>query len=116
MTGFADIVGSRKRRKPVSPDTSPDRSSPLKRKRGVSRNVFKDDVHEDGTDHEQELPNSLEAANDNTGSANLQLLKPIVRATMGGPVGRVLRRELDISCNFGGTRAISYCNTSKSGY
>lgn len=115
MIGFTDIVGSRKKRKPVSPDTTPDRSSPLKRKCGISRNVVKDDDHEGRTDCERELTASLEDAKDGTSSAKLQLLKPIVRATMGGPVGRVLRRELNISCNFRGTRAISYCNTSKPG-
>lgn len=114
--GFADVLGSRKRRIPPSPDTSPDRSSPLKRKRGGSGNKSEDDDQEDRTDHKQELPDSLDNAKDTTSFTKSQLTRPIVRATMGGPLGRVLHRELDISCNFRGTRATIYCNTSESGY
>ena len=117
VIGFSDILGSRKRRLSASLDTSPDRSSPLKRKRRHSRNISKrDHGHEDKTGDEQQLLESLEDAENHAGSAKLELTKPIARTALGGPVGRVLRRELDISCSFRGTRAMSYCNTSKSDY
>ena len=117
VIGFSGILRSRKRRTPVSPDTSPDRSSPLKRKRGRSRKHSEHGYgHDDKTDHEQELLNRLDDAEHHTSSANFQLLKPIARKTLAGPIGRVLRRELDISCSFRSTRAINYCSTSKSSY
>ena len=115
--GFSDILGSRKRRIPASPNSTPDRSSPLKRKCGhLGGDSEHENYHKDKTDHEQEVLDS-EGAEDGASFWKLaDLVKPVTRARLGGPVGRVLRRELNISSNFRCTRAITYCNTSESGY
>ncbi|SLM38329.1 WD40/YVTN repeat-like-containing domain [Lasallia pustulata] len=116
--GFSDmLVGKKKRRIPASPDTSPDRSSPLKRKRGGSRlDPELDSDVGDNADYGQEPLQILEDARSHTISARFPLVKPIARPALGGQVGRILCRELDISCTFRCRRVISQCNTSKSGY
>ena len=116
--GFSDmLVSKKKRRIPASPDTSPDRSSPLNRKRGGSPlDPELDSDPEDNADHGQEPPQILEIAGSHTISANFPMVKPIARTALGGQVGRILCRELDISCPFRCRRVISQCNTSKSGY
>lgn len=111
------LVGKKKRRIPASPDTSPDRSSPLKRKRGGSRlDPELDSDVGDNADYGQEPLQILEDARSHTISARFPLVKPIARPALGGQVGRILCRELDISCTFRCRRVISQCNTSKSGY
>lgn len=57
--GFADISKKRKRYQPISPDTTPDLSSPVKRMRNQTLEILEDEIIDDnGWDTEHDISDS----------------------------------------------------------
>ena len=103
---------SRKRRKriPISPETTPDRSSPLKRIRKQSLGLSDDDGSCPG-DSASEVDFSNDVALKKLQSTHIPLdyVEPIALSRQRGPLGRLLRQEIgDYSPNY---RTINFGNS-----
>lgn len=93
-TESLDISRKRIKKEPVSPDTTPDRSSPLKRLRKQSLSSSNDD----GTDIEYsasdgDFSDSDLGGNTRNNRTRLHFVEPIAYSRQRGPLGRLLRKE-----------------------
>lgn len=89
--GFADVSKKRKRYRPLSPETTPDLSSPLKRMRSQSFEIPEDDAVDDGR-----LDMHLDAADkylEEHDQVRRQTWRPIISRGRG-PSGVAFAREL----------------------
>lgn len=91
---FLDISRKRVKREPASPDTTPDRSSPLKRIRKQSLGLS----DEDGTDieasaSEEDSSHDIAGKKIRPNRTRLRFVEPIACSRQRGPLGRLLRQE-----------------------
>ncbi|MCJ1453894.1 hypothetical protein MMC28_004243 [Mycoblastus sanguinarius] len=103
-----DILKKRKRQKSTSPDTTPDRSSPLKRIRNQSLEIAEDDETDTGTLGSWE---ELDETSYREGDSQLRrknLVDPVVGSKYRGGLGRNLQRELGIRTNILGYRPLEH--------
>ncbi len=89
-----DVSRKRTKKEPVLPDTTPDRSSPLKRLRKQSLSLSDDD----GTDIEDsasggDFSDSDPGRNTRSNRKRLHFVEPIAYSRQRGPLGRLLRKE-----------------------
>ncbi len=88
---------SRKRRKrvPISPETTPDRSSPLKRIRKRSLGLSDGEGSCAGdTASEEDFPDDTDVRKAQSDRTRVEYVEPIAWSRQRGPLGRLLRQEI----------------------
>ena len=105
----SEVSKRRRRVGPISPDTTPDRSSPLKRMRKQSLDLSdNDDANAGDAASEEDLSDDGSAGKTRRNRTHLVFSHPIVYSQQRGHLGRLLRQETgDISPRY---RTVDYGN------